>query len=100
MKEIGRVEIKSFQSHVAVVPEINCGNLGPIGGIEQREQRNLLSLRAQLLGNFIGDGAAEAVTAEEVRPVGLHAADLFYVKSGHLFNFGQRRRVSVQILGL
>src|ERR1700728_701406 len=48
----------------------------------------------------IPDAPAETITAQQVRAAGLHPPDLFHVKGGHVFDFGQRWRPAIQSLRL
>src|ERR1700677_1362315 len=99
-KEIGHMKKESLEGHVPVVPDINCGNFRPVGRIEQREQRHFLPLRAKLLRDLIRDVPPETITPAQVRAAGLPPPDLFHVKGGHVFDFGQRCRAAIQSLRL
>src|SRR6266496_6803060 len=81
-------------------PGIVNGDVAPVQGVEQSEQRDLFSLRSQLLRHLVRDRAAHTVPAKIIRSARLKATEILHVTSGHLLNGLQIRKFSIQTLSL
>src|SRR5580704_1321448 len=86
--------------HIAFAPRVEQPNLGPIHGVEQGQQCDILTLSAQLLRDFIRDRATHAISTDQVWPVRTYPSNLLHVQSRHVFDFGKRRDGTVEALRL
>ena len=68
--------------------------------VEHHDHRDLFTDGAELLGHLVGRDAAAGEAAEEVRTLGLHAADLLEVRGRHVLEAGVRLLFVAQALGL
>src|SRR6266480_3603284 len=68
--------------------------------IERDEQRHPLARPLELTYHLEGDDVTEAVSADHVRPLRLHGANLAHVVCRHLLNRDVRRRITIQSLHL
>ena len=59
--------------------------------VDQPNQTEPLPLRVKLAGHFKSDKAAEGISEQMKRPVGMQCADLLYVVCGHVFDTSESR---------
>src|SRR5207244_2269055 len=99
-QEITGVKEQSLYLTIDAIPGRSCSHIRPVERIQQREKRNHLPPARELMGDFVSNGASQAIAAYEIGSFRLHAADFVYVQGCHLFHCGKTFGRAIQSLRL